>query len=64
MTSPTDLDDVYDEPDDSDTCPNCGGTGVVYLCHDEIGCIDPESGCDLCERPCDWCRREKKGVAA
>lgn len=28
----------------------------LYDVYDEIGCIDPESGCDLCERRCDWCR--------
>jgi hypothetical protein len=52
------MDDVhdYDDPNPSDGCPNCGGDGFVYLCMDEIGCIDPEEGCDLCERRCDWCR--------
>jgi hypothetical protein len=49
--------DDFDETDD--TCPNCGGEGVVYCCEDEIGCIDPESGCDLCERRCDWCTPRK-----
>lgn len=39
-----------------DCCPNCGGEGVVYSCFSEYACIDPESGCDLCERLCDWCR--------
>lgn len=47
--------DDLDEAGD-DVCPNCGGEGVVYNCQDEIGCVDPEDGCDLCERPCDWCR--------
>ena len=49
--------------DFEDVCPNCGGEGVVYDCQDEIGCIDPESGCDLCERRCDWCRpRQSKPI--
>jgi hypothetical protein len=47
-----------------DDCPNCGGEGVVYSCQDEIGCIDPESGCDLCERRCDWCRPRKPSPQA
>jgi hypothetical protein len=46
----------YGPEDIDDTCPNCGGEGVVYCCQDEIGCVDPESGCNLCERRCDWCR--------
>lgn len=37
-------------------CWNCGGDGAVYSCADEIGCIDPESGCDFCERKCDICK--------
>ena len=46
-------DRYYDDCDD--VCPNCGGEGVIYMCHSEYACIDPEGGCDLCERPCDWC---------
>jgi len=42
--------------DPGDWCPNCAGDGVVYMCQDEIGCVDPEGGCDLCERACDWCK--------
>lgn len=45
-----------------DVCPNCGGEGVIYSCQDEIGCVDPESGCDLCERRCDWCQPRKSRV--
>lgn len=48
------LDDDFDH--DPGDCPNCGGDGVVYMCEDEIGCVDPEGGCDLCERRCDWCK--------
>jgi alpha-D-ribose 1-methylphosphonate 5-phosphate C-P lyase len=51
----------FDETDD--TCPNCGGEGVYYDCMDEIGCIDPESGCDLCARRCDWCNPRKPQTA-
>jgi uncharacterized protein (DUF983 family) len=39
-----------------DDCPNCGGEGVIYMCVSEYACVDPESGCDLCERRCDWCQ--------
>ncbi len=46
-----DFDDEYDGD-----CPNCGGEGVIYMCLDEIGCIDPEDGCDMCARRCDWCQ--------
>lgn len=42
-----------------DDCPNCGGDGVIYMCQSEYACVDPESGCDLCERPCDWCQKSK-----
>lgn len=49
----------YGLEDDYDDCPNCGGDDVVYMCLDEIGCVDPEGGCDLCERRCDWCRPTK-----
>jgi hypothetical protein len=47
-------DDVDDDVDDG--CPNCGGAGVVYDCQDEIGCVNPEDGCDLCEFRCHWCK--------
>jgi hypothetical protein len=56
-------DDDFDPMDDG-ICGNCGGEGVVYMCLDEIGCVDPESGCDLCERRCDWCRPSKPRVEA
>lgn len=50
----------YGEDRDGD-CWNCGGEGYVYNCQDEIGCVDPESGCDLCMRRCELCnpRRPK-----
>jgi hypothetical protein len=48
-----DLDAFYDLQD-NDECPNCGGEGVVSDCIDGM-CLDPESGCELCERKCDWC---------
>ena len=48
--------DSIDFYEDDDCCPNCGGEGIVYSCFEEWACIDPESGCDLCERRCDWCR--------
>ena len=45
----------YEDFNFDDDCPNCGGEGVIYCCMDEIGCIDPEGGCEFCERRCDWC---------
>lgn len=50
-----DSQDYDNEYDDSD-CWNCGGEGYVADCQDEIGCIDPESGCDFCIRRCPICR--------
>jgi hypothetical protein len=52
---------VSDEHDDfiGGDCPNCGGEGYIYCCEDEIGCVDPEGGCDLCMRRCDWCNPRK-----
>lgn len=44
---------------DDEDCSNCAGEGVVYSCHEEYACVDPEGGCDACERRCDWC--EGKG---
>jgi hypothetical protein len=38
-----------------DDCWQCGGEGYIFVCQDEIGCIDPENGCDLCQRRCDVC---------
>jgi len=55
-------DGEYDPADD--VCPNCGGEGVVYCCEEEYACIDPESGCDLCERRCDWCNPRKPKTAS
>lgn len=49
---------------DDDTCPNCAGEGVIYMCVSDYACVDPESGCDLCERACDWCRQRQKAVAS
>ena len=51
--APTD-DDRFEDQDDGE-CWNCGGEGYVYRCMDEIGCVDPESGCDDCMRRCDIC---------
>lgn len=50
-------DPAREYPDDfdyDDSCPNCGGEGVIYDCIDGC-CEDAESGCELCERRCDWC---------
>lgn len=56
--------ETYQDPDDMDCCPNCGGDGVVYNCFEEYACVDPESGCDLCARRCDWCRTSRPSVEA
>lgn len=48
--------DEDDFADDEPDCWNCGGEGVIYSCFEEYACIDPESGCDLCERRCEVCR--------
>lgn len=45
--------------DDDNECWDCGGEGFVYMRLDEIGCIDPEGGCDLCEWHCPVCRPRK-----
>ena len=48
-----------------DECWQCGGEGYFYSCPDEIGCVDPEGGCDLCERRCDICNpRKARSTAA
>lgn len=47
--------DDFDDIDDGD-CWQCGGEGFVASCQDEIGCVDPESGCDLCTYRCDVCK--------
>ena len=33
------MSDDYDETDDE--CPNCGGKGFIFVCEDEVACIDP-----------------------
>jgi len=45
---------------DNDDCWNCDGEGYVSSCLDEIGCIDPESGCDYCTRRCEVCNPPKR----
>lgn len=52
------LDHWFDEDDE---CPECHGEGVVYSCHSDYACIDPEGGCDLCEQRCDFCRPRPAG---
>lgn len=53
-----------DTEDDLDGCWQCGGEGVVYSCEQEYACIDPESGCDLCERRCDVCQPLRRRPAS
>jgi hypothetical protein len=40
---------------EDDQCWNCGGEGYVANCQDEIACMYPEDGCDLCMRRCEYC---------
>ena len=40
-------------------CWNCGGKGFYFCCEDEIGCIDPDAGCDLCQRRCEYCNPKR-----
>jgi hypothetical protein len=47
--------EIYEDYEESEDCPNCGGEGYVACCFEEWACVDPESGCDLCMRRCDWC---------
>ncbi len=51
MSEEIDFDNEYDDGD----CWQCGGEGYVANCQDEIGCVDPESGCDFCTRRCNIC---------
>jgi hypothetical protein len=37
-------------------CWACGGEGYVANCQDEIACLYPEDGCDLCIERCEYCR--------
>lgn len=48
----------YDFGED-DCCWNCGGEGFVADCQDEIACLYPEYGCELCMRRCDYCNSPK-----
>lgn len=50
----------HDHGDGEEECWNCGGEGYTYMCQDEIGCVDPESGCDLCMRRCWVCNQKPK----
>jgi len=56
------MDNEYN--DDDGDCWQCGGEGYVANCHDEIGCVDPESGCDFCTRRCDICNRSGASIVA
>jgi hypothetical protein len=61
MEIPEGADSHFDEYEDQ--CGNCDGSGFIYMCIDDGGCIDPEGGCDLCERRCDWCTTKEKSRA-
>jgi hypothetical protein len=41
-------------------CWQCGGEGYVSNCQDEICCLYPEDGCELCTRRCDVCNSGRK----
>lgn len=57
---------MCDHPDYNDDfeeeCSNCGGEGIIYMCHEEYACIDPEGGCDECARRCDWCKPPRSAL--
>ncbi len=55
MTAQSATPEDYDEDWLNEICWNCDGQGFVANCWDEIGCVDPEEGCDLCTRRCDVC---------
>lgn len=46
-------DDFFDEPDEMEDCPNCGGTGYSHhdCGEDTCCCLHPEDNvtCDRCE---------------
>ena len=48
--------------DYEEECWNCGGEGYVYNCVDEIGCVDPEGGCDFCMHRCDVCSPKREAT--
>jgi hypothetical protein len=49
--------DHMDERDED--CWNCGGEGYVANCQDEIACLYPEDGCELCMQRCEYCNPPK-----
>lgn len=54
-------DDYLNYEDDMGVdCWNCGGEGFVSNCQDEVGCVDPDSGCELCMRRCNVCNPRPK----
>jgi hypothetical protein len=53
----------YDFDGNDEPCWNCGGEGFVANCFDEIACMYPEDGCDLCMRRCEYCNPAKQGGA-
>ncbi len=49
-----------DEPEIPDWAPTidcwqCGGEGLLSNCWDDVSCIDPEFGCEICWVNCDVC---------
>ena len=56
-----DFDEAWDSRDYLlDDCWNCGGEGYVANCQDEIACMYPEDGCDLCMQRCEYCNPAPK----
>lgn len=47
----------WDDHNEYDECPCCGGEGVIFDCFDGF-CEDAEYGCDDCTRPCPECTKK------
>jgi hypothetical protein len=48
---------------ETEECPSCPDSGVIYLCVEEWACADPEGGCNYCRRPCSWCAKPRRAEA-
>lgn len=44
----------WDDHNEYDECPTCGGEGVIFNCFDGF-CEDADWGCDDCTRACPDC---------
>lgn len=54
--------EFYDH-DQDETCPNCGGEGLVWGCfEDTCVCVD-DDGLGCAPTRCDWCKPMRKSTA-